>query len=75
MGKNKGNNTSFRGACLMAMWFEASPASPASHPPHTHFILRNGFQCVSKPSTIPSMAQCYLTPAYQLCLRVYFLKI
>lgn len=38
------------------------------HTLHTHFILCNGFQCVSKPSTIPSMPQCYLMPVYQLCL-------
>ena len=53
----------------MAMWSEASPPHFLFHtPPHTHFILCNGFQCVSKPSTIHSMPQCYLMPVYQLCL-------
>lgn len=49
------------------MVWSTTPPLPF-HTLYTHFILCSGFQCVSKPSTIPSMPQCYLMPVYQLCL-------
>lgn len=51
----------------MAMWFEALLLF-SCFTPHTHFILCDSSQDVSKPSTIHSMPQCYLMSVYQLCL-------
>ena len=49
------------------MWFEALLLL-SCFIPHTHFILCDYLQDVSKPSTIHAMPQCCLMSVYQLCL-------